>query len=255
MKRLFISLVLALPVFVSCLIDDSDVDYIDSGDIRKYTMNKIAESVAIPVEVVELALALDDYMKLSPEEQAKDSLLAGNVKKDSDTEYVVRINSEAEYRFVYCHIKTDGRSIREKDAKWTIREFSMNGNDFALSNYDYYYVMRDDAVLHAVAPDEGYWSVDRGEDTVLMILSTLENGFHTWDVVVAAAEETNVGVKSYYGTSGKFTLQEVLLDSGEKTNAYTGKFFVEIYRNDETLVDYCYATFDGTSASNYKTSR
>lgn len=255
MKRLFISLVLALPVFVSCLIDDSDVNYIDARDLTKYTKNKIAESVAIPVEAVELALALDEYIIKTEEEQAKDSLLAGNVKKVSDNEYVVRINSEAEYRFLNCRIKTDGRSIREKDAQWTVRELSMNGNDFALSNYDYYYELRDDAVLHAVAPDEGYWSVDRGGDTVLMILSSLDDGFHTWDVVVAAAEETNVGVKSYYGTSGKFTLQEVLIDSGEKTNAYTGKFFVEIYRNDETIVDYCYATFDGTSASNYKTSR
>ena len=89
MKRLFISLVLALPVFVSCLIDDSDVNYIDARDLTKYTKNKIAESVAIPVEAVELALALDEYINKTEEEQAKDSLLAGNVKKVSDNEYVV----------------------------------------------------------------------------------------------------------------------------------------------------------------------
>ena len=71
MKRLFISLVLALPVFVSCLIDDSDVNYIDARDLTKYTKNKIAESVAIPVEAVELALALDEYINKTEEEQAK----------------------------------------------------------------------------------------------------------------------------------------------------------------------------------------
>lgn len=255
MKRFFISLALALPVFVSCIIDDADVNYIDSSDLTQYTKNKIAESVAVPVEAVELALALDDYIKMSEEEQAKDTIIGDKIEKVSDTEYVIKIQSDVEYRTLNCRFKTDGRSIREKDAQWTIREFNMYGNDLALSNYDYYYAMPENLTLLAVAPDEGYWSVDRIDDKVLMILSSVEDGFHTWDVIVAAAEETNVGVKSYYGTSGKFTLQEVLLDSGEKTNAYTGKFFVEIYRNDENLVDYCYATFDGTSSSNYKTSR
>lgn len=255
MKRTFISLLLALPVFVSCIIDDSDVNYIDSGDLTKYTKNKIAESVSVPVEAVELALALDDYINMTEEEQAEDTLLAGNVEKISDIEYVIKLKSDVEYRNLYCRFKTDGRSLREKDAQWAIPEFYMYGNDLALSNYDYYYKLCENAMLHAVAPDEGYWSVDRIDDTVLMVLNSVDEGFHTWDVFVAAAEDTEVGVKSYYGTSGKFTLQEVLLDSGEKTNVYNGKFFVEIYRDDKSLIDYCYATFDGTSSSNYKTSR
>ncbi len=255
MKRLFISLVLALPLLVSCLIDDSDVNYIDAGDLTKYTKNKIAESASLPVEALELALALDDYLKLSEEEQAKDTVIGNVLERVSGSEYLIKIQSDVEYRILSCSFVTDGRSIREKDAQWVIKNFSMYGNDFALSNYDYSYMLPERVILHAVAPEDGYWAIDRGEDKVLMILNSVEDGFYSWDVVVAAAEETNAGVKAYYGTGGKFTLKEILLESGEKTNVYSGKFFVEIYRNDETLIDYCYATFDGTSSSNYKTSR
>lgn len=255
MKRLFITLLLSLPAFVSCLVDDADVNYIDSGDLAIYTKNKIAETVAVPVEAMELALALDDYLKMTEEEQTADTVLGPCVEKLYENVYTIRHSSDREYRNIYCEIDTRGVSIRDKDARWLIAGFRIDGNDFAYSRLDYDFKLPENSELLAVVPDEGYWSIEGKDLKSLMHMLSRENGLYSWDVVVAESEDTEIGVKSYFGTSGKFSLHESRMQSGEKTNMYSGKFFVEIYRNEDTLIDYCYANFNGTSYSVYKTSR
>ena len=255
MKKFFISLALALPVLVSCIVDDADVNYIDSNDLTRYTKDRIAETAAIPVEALEIALELDRYLQLTDEEKKKDSYLHGYIEPISEDTYDIRLSSEKEYRNIWYRVSTKGTSIRVKDARWRILNFSMSGNDFGYSSYDYHFELPENCELLAVAPEEGYWSIDRIGSKTLMILSGNENGLYSWDVNVADSEDTEIGLKAYFGTSGKFNLQETLLDTGEKTNQYTGKFFVEIYRNDKDIVDYCYANFNGEAPSSYTTSR
>lgn len=255
MKRIFISLLLSIPVFVSCLIDDADVNHIDSGDLRKYTKDKIAETVALPVEALEIALALDDYLKMTDEERAADTVFACNVKKKYEDIYTINLRSDREFRDISCEIHTGGLSIRDKDARWIISEFSIYGNDFTYSNLDYFFMLPDNSELLAVAPEQGYWSVEYPGFRNLMMMQSYQNDLYSWNVIVAHSEDTDIGVKSYYGTSGEFIVQETLLQSGEKSNLYSGKFFVEIYRNDEVEIDYCDAIFDGTPYSVYVTSR
>lgn len=255
MKRLFIVLLLSLPAFVSCLVDDADVNYIDSGDLALYAKNKIAETVAVPVEAMELALVLDDYLKLTEEEQAADTIMAPYVEIYGENVYAIRLISDSWYRNIYCEIATGGGSIRDKDARWLISKFIIDGNDPRYSRQSYNFVLPDHSELLAVAPDEGYWSIEGTDLKNLMHMLSREDGLYSWDVVVAESEDTDIGVKSYFGTSGRFTLHETHDRSGEKTNLYTGKFFVEIYRNEDTLIDYCYANFNGTSSSVYVTSR
>ena len=255
MKKFFISLALALPVLVSCIVDDADVDYIDSGDLTRYTKDRIAETAAIPVEAMEIALELDRYLQLTDEEKKRESYLYGHIEKLSEDSYGITLSSEKEYRNIWCHFMTYGVSIYEKDARWRIVNFSMSGNDFGYSGYDYSFKLPENCELLAVAPDEGYWSIDRSGARTLMILDSINNGLYSWDVIVADSEDTEIGLKAYFGTSGKFNLQETLLETGEKTNLYTGKFFVEIYRGDKDIVDYCYANFNGSSSPVYSTSR
>lgn len=255
MKKLFISIVLALPFFASCLIDDADVNYIDAGDLTRYAKDRIAETIALPAEAMEIALALDDYMKETDPQKAAENVLHGKIETVSQDNYVIRIVSDKEYRDTYFEIYTNGVSIRDKGAEWNVRQFTMYGNDFAYSNLDYHFSLPESARLVAVAPEEGYWGVESSKSRILMVLSSVDNGRYSWRVSVAESEDTQIGVKAYYGTQGMFTLTESLLASGEKTNLYSGKFFVEIYRNDETLIDYCYADFNGTSDSKYTTSR
>lgn len=255
MKKLFISILLTLPFLASCLVDDADVNYIDAGDLTRYAKDRIAETVALPTEAMEIALALDDYMKETDPQKAAENILHGKIDSLSTGNYIIRLVSDKEYRDTYFEIHTNGVSIRDKGAIWGIQQFTMYGNDFAYSTYDYRFDLPEGAQLVAVAPEEGYWSVESLESRILMVLSSVEDGLYSWQVSVAESEDTSIGVKAYYGTQGRFTFQETILESGEKTNLYSGKFFVEIYRNDETLIDYCYADFNGTSDSKYTTSR
>lgn len=255
MKKLFISILIALPFLSSCLVDDADVNYIDAGDLVRYAKDRLAETVALPTEAMEIAFALDDYMKETDPQKAADNILHGKIDTLDRDNYIIRIISEKEYRGTYFEIHTNGVSIRDKGAKWSLKQFTIYGNDFAYSTFDYRFDLPEAAQLVAVAPDEGYWSVESDKSRILMVLSSVENGLYSWQVSVAESENTEIGVKSYYGTQGHFTLQETVLESGEKTNLYSGKFFVEVYRNDETLIDYCYADFNGTSDSRYTTSR
>lgn len=251
MKRLFITLML-IPMFASCMLDDSDVQMVNAYKLGTYAKDRFVDVVALPVEALEVALLLDEYMSL--EEKPKDSSLGYRYYKVADNIYRVEYTSSVEDRALYSQFNTNGRSIREHGATWTIDAFRITGNDFDYSSYDYTFDLHPGSELVFISAADSTWAMTMGDNVAMIKMHPKESEMFVWTVEAQGSENTEINVSSSFGTVSELAVKEVLLPSGEKTNSYKGQFNVDIFKDGEPH-DYCYVTFDHDMESSYLTSR
>lgn len=249
-----IALLAAIPMMISCIVDDADVNLIDSSDLTLYAKDKVATAVALPLEALEFAIELENYLALPEEDKAKNTKFSENCEELSPGLYLMNYSSVNEFRNIHCRVSTDGKSIHEEGAVWTFHEFSMHGNDFEYSSYDYNWQLPEGARIVMMSASDSTWAMNVDEMAVQMKMQPMRDSLYTWTVTAQGTEETSVGVRSEYGTKSEFSVREMMMPSGERTNSYEGLFYVDIYRNGEP-VDYCHATFTYGFDSKYHTSR
>ena len=64
MKRICIIYAL-LPLLIACEVESSEFSPLNSAKLKSYSVIRMTEYVAMPVEALEFALELDSYLKLS----------------------------------------------------------------------------------------------------------------------------------------------------------------------------------------------
>lgn len=249
-----IALVTAIPLMVSCIVDDADVNLIDSSDLTRYAKDKVAATVALPLEALEFAIELEKYLALPEEDKAKNSMFSEYCEELSPGVYRMSYSSVNEYRNLFCRVYTGGKSIHEEGAVWTFYEFDMTGNDLDYSTYDYHFKLPEGAQIRMLSASDSTWTMDAGNLAVKMKMLPQYDGKYEWSVTAQGTEETSTGVKAEFGTKSEFVVRESIMPSSERTNMYDGLFYVDIYRNGEPI-DYCHATFKYGFYSKYHTSR
>jgi hypothetical protein len=257
MKRLYI-LMLALPLFAGCLADYSDVNVINAASLEKYAMQTMIQNVTLPVEALELAIDFDEYLKKTDEEKEKDVFFYGNISKEQENEYVIKIDFSKfsdEYRTIYCILNTKGCSLTDVGAEWEYKNFNMYGNDFSLSNLDYSFSLPQDSKLTVMAEEESTWAVTFDEHAACrMKMKSKNDSLYEWLIEAQGKETTTREISADFGTSGNFTIKERSIKANVKENIYSGKFNVNIYKDGEPY-DYCYLTFTPGEMMKSQTSR
>lgn len=246
-------MILSMPAFVSCLIDDSDVNPVDAQDLKSYAKTRMADRVALPLEALELSLEFDEFLAMTPEEQQEDTVFFNHFLELSPGKYSISRTSSSEFRSLQCIVNTGGQSIRDKGTVWVFDQFMMTGNDFEYSYLDYCFSLPEDSELAMMSVDST-WVMTMGEDVVRMKQHPKQGCLYRWAVEARGSEETSIGISAEYGTRSALNVYERLLDSGDKINTYEGQFHVDIYRHGEPL-DYCYVSFQPGSPASYHTSR
>lgn len=250
-----IAFVAVLISAASCIVDDSDVNIIDSYDLTQYSKKKVAMTVALPLEALELAIELDEYINLPEDQKPSCKKFHENCEMTAPGLYSLRYDSTLEFRCLRLSVDTGGKSIWEQDAEWTFHEFMLWGNDFGYSSYDYDWELPQGTKLMMLSASDSTWAVNADAiATKMKMLPKYQDSLYVWSVKAQGSEESEIDVKAEYGTKSDLLVREILLESDERTNSYSGSFYVDIYRNGEPL-DYCYASFDFNRETQYNTSR
>ncbi len=247
-------LIAAVPMFSSCILDDSDVNYVDAHDLGMYAKRKLSERIALPVEALELALEFDEFLRLPAEEQLADTVFNGRFNEIEDCIYRIQFSSRVEFRNTYCQIRTGGMSVRAPGAVWVFDIFEMHGNDFDYSNLDYSFSLPAGSELVVMSPSDSTWVMTMGDDVTKMKQHPKQGSLYRWTVETQGSEETSIDIVSEYRTGLDFLVRERVMDSGQKTNTYSGHFYTDIFRDGEPL-DYCYISFQPGTETVYHTSR
>lgn len=239
MKKIYAFLAL-LPIVMACEVFPSQVSPVTSHTLENYAKKKLAEYVAMPAEAVEFAIEFDAYLKKSDLEQEADFRFFGNTKETEPGIYEVSYRSSKEYRVINFVVETRGVSITEEGSVWKMKNFSISGNDFDLSRYDYRYELPEASEIVMMSAADSTWGVTMADaGSAMLKMHPMRGDLYTWTVESRGTEETSSDIMSEFGTTGPFTLRERYLESGETSNVYLGNFNVDIYRNGEPL-DYCH---------------
>ncbi len=254
MKRICIIYAL-LPLLIACEVESSEFSPLNSAKLKSYSVIRMTEYVAMPVEALEFALELDSYLKLSDIGKETDRKFFGNCIEESYRKYRISYNSPDEYRITSMSVDTGGMSIREEGSVWKISYFSMYGNDFSYSNLDYHYELPIGSEIYMMSQADSTWAVSLGESGASkMKMRPMYDGLYEWVVESQGKEVTETGLSAEFSTIGTFVLKEKYLESGEKTNLYDGQFNVDIFRDGQPY-DYCRLKFSHGMRANVETSR
>ena len=253
MKKLFVFMAF-LPLAAACIAEYSEVSPVTAQKLQSYSKKVMSETVAIPVEAVEFAIAFDAYLQLSDLEKESDYRFFGNCTDMGQGVYDISYHSTREYRYTYMRVDTKGLSIREEGVTWKLLLFEMTGNDFDYSRLDFTFSLPEDSEITMLSAADSTWAVDMGEKAVAKMKMHPKRGeLYEWTVESHGKEDTTIGMMAEYGTVGSFTIRERYLESKEKTNVYDGIFNLDIYR-EGVPHDYCHMTFTPYTVD-IKTSR
>lgn len=254
MRKMFFSLMIAMPAFVSCLIDDADVDPVNAQKLKAYAIDMLVETVALPLEAAELALEFDDFLKLPEAEMLEDTVFRDHYSEIEDGVYRIVLKSRNEDREYYCQVSTGGRSIRESGAVWVFDTFVICGDDPGYSRINYKFEMPAGTEMVMMSPSDSTWTMTAGDNVLDMKQHPKLGQLYRWSVDAQGSEDTSLDIVSQCRTGKGFQVYERLLDSGEKSNSYHGQFFVDISRDGDPL-DYCYISFLPDVSATYRLSR
>lgn len=251
--RKFLYAIVICCLTVSCQIADGDGYVVDSITICRYSEIKFAESVLLPLEVLELCLDFDEYLESTADEQKNDKGFYGKAEFLDEHTYSISGSYDGKLNMT---VYTGGYSIREKDVEWEIRSVSLQTGaynpQFISTNY---VVFKNGCAVKRIDDDVWMLSVPDRFETVIAMQSYQEN-LYGWKVVVDGKEGSSVGVKSEImtGEAGLMVHENWSVTDKTKTNVYDGQFFVNIYDGDEPM-DYCSMTFRPGFTTIYRASR
>lgn len=239
---------------VSCEVLPSDGRVAKSDTVCSYSEVRFAESVILPVEVMELCLDLDRYLAMTDDEKSGNRL-NGSVKFLGDDTYEVSGKYDGDVRLT---VSTGGLPLYERGNEWEIRKVSLNStayNSQFLSTYMLNISTGGKVWLEDTEKSE--WMVSFPElFDVQLTLQDRQGELYGWNVVLDREDTSSVGVTADIRSGdGGISVREVWTEEHvSKQNVYEGEFLVDIYDNGEPM-DYCSMTFSPGFTTTYRASR
>ena len=263
MKKIFALIAAAVVAasMISCEIADPYIRPLGSEELKDYAGKLLSNSALLPVEMVDMAIDLDEYLALPDEEKRLDKRFYGRLSVLGDNIYKVS------YSGFSCIVDTGGRSVWENGTQWKFTEFV--------------------TWVYATGFGEGGWrtsitedvTVTFSSDTVgeallmahvlmpasesLMALKSREEGLNTWNMAVTGVDTGNDGLRAEYssgeGTGGLKVTRRWAVDKENPVEKVMekvceGMFFVDIY-NGSQKIDWVKLTLKPGYSSEYETSR
>lgn len=228
-------------LFASCEIWPGDYISDDDAALRKYTMDAFGAYVLMPVQMAELAIDFDAYMRLSDDDKKNDFRFYGNIRNPEENLYIIEDGN------MLCSLRTDGRSLWDDDARWTFLSF---GTSASLNGYGSIYLSISDRVdidSDPVAPGDTsvrIFTMDYGDDPVGLVLCSATDGKLVWNVGTAGLVKDTDGYSGEYMTGSEGIMLEKRYLEAVRNYEYIcgGEFLMTVLRNDEPI-DMCKAIF------------
>lgn len=250
-----VALALSLPIFASCRIDGPDRDPISSKELAEYARRSLISVVALPVEALEMALELDEYMSLSEEERMTCGFNDKYILHPNGNDlYIMSYVSDKVDRTIRCQFTTGGKSIREPGNEWIVDGVHMQGYSKEFNLYTYQFQLPEGVRLCKNTDRENTWTIKMNGGNSEMELHPKTDSLYTWTVNAQGSETSGMGVAATFATVSGLKVRETVDEAGERTNVYSGQFNVEISR-DGKRIDYCHMSFVEGVETEYKTSR
>lgn len=250
-----VALALSLPIFASCRIDGPDRDPISSKELAEYARRSLISVVALPVEALEMALELDEYLSLSDEDRMtcgfNDKYILHPAGNDL---FIMTYAPDNVDKTIRCQFTTGGKSIRESGGQWIADGVLIYGYSEEFNLYNYEFQLPEGVRLSMNTDKDSTWTLTMTGSSSEMQLQSKNDSLYTWTVNAYGTETTSTGIEASFGTVSGLSVREIVSESGEKVNAYTGQFNVDIFR-DGKLIDNCHMTFVEGLDVEYKTSR
>ena len=253
MKKIFMALIL-IAGLVSCEVQSSRIRKDNSSDLYIYTTGVCGNYVAVPVELLEMLLAFDEYMASS--DMAADPRFYGQVEKLHDNVY--RFNDQWEWA-IQCTVDTQGKSLHEEGATWLLaylNAWQLGGDELFRGLYDYSLPAYTEIRMTDKA--NSIWTIAYKDEfeTVLKYKGS-EDGRDQWSVTANGYCFSDNPELSARFTTGKEPLEvseKKRTDHGYHGNTYKGTFDLKTYRKN-VLLDYCNVTFHPGFATQYETGK
>ena len=263
MKKIFALIAAAVVAasMISCEIADPVIRPLGSEELKDYAEKLLSNSALLPVEMVDFAIDLDEYLALSEEEKQKDKRFYGRLSVLGDNIYKVS------YSGFSCIVDTGGRSVWENGAQWKFTEFVTwvyttgfgEGGWRTSITEDVTVTFSSDTIGEALLMVQ----VQMPASEALMALKSREEGLNTWNMAVRGVDTGNDGLRTEYssgeGTGDlkvfrRWAVDEENPEEQVKEKVCEGMFFVDIY-NGSQKIDWVRLTLKPGYSSEYETSR
>lgn len=251
----FFAIILFLSLLVSCRLDGPDRDPISSEDLADYARRSLVSTVALPLEILEMAIELDEYLSLTDE----DRMTCGFNDKyilhpNGNGQYILTYVSDCVDRTIRCQFTTAGKSIRESGNEWIVDGVHMHGFSEECYLYSYEFQLPEGSRLSMKSGHENVWTLTMNGGYSEMMQNSKTDSLYVWTVNAQGTESSNTGIQAIFGTGSDLKVREKVLESGDRANVYSGQFNVDISRSGKQI-DYCHMNFVEGRDTEYKTSR
>ena len=263
MKKIFALIAAAVVAasMISCEITHHTIRPLDSKELNDYAVKLLSNSALLPVEMVDMAIDLDEYLALPYEEKQNDKRFYGRLSELGDNIYKVS------YSGFLCIVDTGGRSVWENGAQWKFTEFVTWVYATGFGEGGWRTSITEDVTVTFTSDTVGeallMVKVQMPASEALMALKSREEGLNTWNMAVRGVDTGNDGLRAEYssgeGTGDLKVFRRWAVDKenpGErvKEKVCEGMFFVDIY-NGSQKIDWVRLTLRPGYSSEYETSR
>ena len=263
MKKIFALIAAAVVAasMISCEIADPYISPLGSEELKDYAGKLLSNSALLPVEMVDMAIDLDEYLVLPEEEKQKDKRFYGRLSVLGDNIYKVS------YSGFSCIVDTGGRSVWENGAQWKFTEFVTWVYATGFGEGGWRTSITEDVTVTFTSDTVGeallMVRVQMPASEALMALKSREEGLNTWNMAVRGVDTGNDGLRAEYSSGeGTGDLKVTRRWAVDKENPVEkvmekvceGMFFVDIY-NGSQKIDWVKLTLKPGYSSEYETSR
>ena len=242
MKRIFIFAASVLSV-IGCTLTTPKSPEVTAYNLQVYSSLELGKCVAMPSVLTSVMAEFDEYLKKSKEEMLMDEVFNGTVTFKGEDTYEIHLREP----YLMCTVDTDGKSIFENDAVWTVSDiyYSDVYTDGAIGVSLDVRVSGESALTKV--SDSTWFFESEGIETTVKLAA--EDPLGGWIV-----EGRSVDIGTDHMWSQSTTGEGGIKVYSHNNLSYNGTFTTEIYKEDEQL-DFCTFSFRPGSTSSVTTSR
>lgn len=238
---------LCLPLLCSCVLDSADNSKYNDSNLNRFAESMAESRLTFPMVLIETALCIEDYEKMSAEEKIRMTYIFENLIKTADNTYSMG-------DFYGLNVSTDGKSMKDTDAKWT----------FESTWYSRYYYSSQFSdtrrfELYRYPEDAGYTyflSCDRNSgigETIIMIKETEDDeAYFSWELTAQGSYRSPEGRFVEFRTAEPVT-RKVWRSNGNDDSkvSVNGRFMVTIHNQDREVLDEVHVDLTRDSVNKY----
>lgn len=262
MKKIFsfITSAVTAAMMMSCEISSGGIYELGRSELSDYAEVLFCNNVLLPVDMVDFAIDLDEYIALPEKEKEQSNRFYGNIRKISEGVYQFSDSK------VTCTIDTGGDSIWDDGAQWKFLEYSTRVFATGFSDPGWNAWITDEAKFTFNTDTVGDALLMVQAETVsgdlLMALKAREEGLCSWNLSVEGTDHGKNGLyaeyNSGYGTGcinikERYTVNEYYNITAQE-KICDGTFNVDIYDGD-SKIDWIKIHLSAGYMTEYETSR